>query len=337
MGVKVLKPGLLTTVQDLGRYGYQKQGVVVGGAMDNLALRIANLLAGNSEGAAALEICMQGPELQFEQDTMIAIAGADLSASINDKPVRLWRPVLVKAGNTLRFGKPKHGNYTYLAMAGGINVPVQMGSRSTYLSAGIGGLEGRALRSADTLYFGELSELNRAMLSELLLQVKKDDTFTEASWSPEPELLPGYEQNPVLRARGGLEYNWFSENSRGYIWSEKYQLTPQSDRMGYRLRGATLALEEEKDMLSSAVSFGAVQVPPQGSPIILMADSQTTGGYPRIAQIITADLPKLAQVQPGGIIRFEDVSLEEAQRLLYNQKKQVLALQQAIKYKLYQA
>ncbi|MCX2740367.1 biotin-dependent carboxyltransferase family protein [Pontibacter anaerobius] len=336
MTITVLKPGLQTTVQDLGRYGYQMQGVVVGGAMDKMALRMANLLVGNDEAAAVLELSMQGPELQFEQDTLIALAGADLTASINDKQLRLWRPVLVKAGSILRFGKPAYGNYTYLAVAGGINVPEVMGSRSTYLRASIGGLEGRSLRRGDSLNFFESSETSKLLLSELLLQHKAESAFTEVNWWPEPELLPTYAHDPVLRAMPGLEYAWFSENSRDYIWEQKYKLTPQSDRMGYRLQGTTLALEEERQLLSTAVSFGTVQVPPQGDPIILMADSQTTGGYPRILQIISADLPKLAQVQPGGIIRFEEVSLEEAHRLYYQQEKQLLALQQAIIYKLHQ-
>lgn len=336
MSIKILKPGLLTTVQDLGRYGYQRQGVVVGGAMDKIALRMANLLVGNDENTAALELCMQGPEIQFEKDTVIALAGADLTASINGKPVRLWRPVLVMAGSILRFGKPTYGNYAYLAVAGGIKVPAVMGSRSTYTRAGIGGLEGRGLRGGDSLDICETSETSKQLLSDLLVHQHKEFCFTEALWSPDPELLPVYEANPVLRATGNLEYNWFSENSRDYIWTEKFKLLPQSDRMGFRLQGATLALGEEREMLSTAVSFGTVQVPPQGHPIILMADAQTTGGYPRIIQVITADLPKLAQVQPGGVITFEDISLEEAQQLYYQQERAVLALKQAILYKLYQ-
>ncbi|SFG03155.1 5-oxoprolinase subunit C family protein [Pontibacter chinhatensis] len=336
MGLTVLKPGLLTTVQDFGRFGHQRQGVVVGGAMDKIALRIANLLVGNHENAAALELAMQGPALRFEQDQVIALAGADLSASINGEPIRLWRPVLVKAGSILRFGKPTYGNYAYLAVAGSIKVPQVMGSCSTYLRAGMGGLEGRALQKDDTLYFGETSETNKLVLSALLMQAKKETSFTEASWWPEPELLPRYEPNPVLRAMPGLEYSWFSENSREYIWQQKYKLTAQSDRMGYQVQGTALALEEKRELLSTAVTFGTVQVPPHGDPIILMADSQTTGGYPRIAQIITADLPKLAQVQPGGTIQFEEVSLEQAQHCYYQQEKTMLALQQAIHNKLNQ-
>ncbi|AKD05108.1 biotin-dependent carboxyltransferase family protein [Pontibacter korlensis] len=336
MSIRIQKSGLLTTVQDLGRYGHQKQGVVVGGAMDKLALRIANLLVGNEEDAAVLEISMQGPELQFETDCIIALAGADLSPSINNEPVRPWRPILVKAGSVLRYGRPQQGNYSYLAVAGGIAASVIMGSSSTYLRAQIGGLEGRALRSGDKLGFGETSDISKRLLSTLLLQTGKEGTFTEALWWPEPELLPKYEQSPTLRAVQGLEYYWFAENSQSYIWEQKYKLTHQSDRMGYRLQGTMLALAEERELLSTAVSFGTVQVPPQGNPIILMADCQTTGGYPRIAQVILADLSKLAQVQPGSIIRFEEVSLEEAHQLYYQQEKQVLALKQAIHYKLNQ-
>lgn len=248
----------------------------------------------------------------------------------------MWRAVLVKAGNVLRFGKPVQGNYAYLAVAGGVQVPEVMGSRSTYLRAGIGGLQGRSLQRGDVLQFGDVSDTNRLLLGDLLLQDRKENAFTEAAWWPEPELLPRYEENPTLRAMRGLEYNWFTENSQGYIWNEKYKVTPQSDRMGCRLQGTILALEEERELLSTAVSYGTVQVPAQGDPIVLMADSQTTGGYPRIAQVITADLPALAQVQAGKIIRFQEVSLEEAHRLLYQQEKHLLALRQAILYKLHQ-
>lgn len=337
MSLTVLKPGLLTTVQDLGRKGHQRQGVVVGGAMDKLALRMANLLVGNDENAAVLEITMVGPELQFEHDTLIALTGADLSASINEQPVRLWRPLLVKAGSILSFGRPMLGNYTYLALAGGIRVTEVMGSSSTYLRGKLGGLEGRALRAGDKLANGEINAESMLLLSDLLLHPKTEHAFIEASWSPEPELLPAYHPAPTLRALPGLEFNCFTENSREYIWQEKFKVSAQSDRMGYRLQGVSLTLTEEMELLSTAVSYGVVQVPPQGDPIILMADCQTTGGYPRIAQVITADLPILAQVQPSGVIRFEEVSLEEAQRLLYLQEKQLLALRQAILYKLHQS
>ncbi|GHA55609.1 5-oxoprolinase subunit C family protein [Pontibacter akesuensis] len=334
MGITVHKPGLLTTVQDLGRYGYQKQGVIVGGAMDKLALRLANLLLGNEKNAAALEITQQGPELAFEQETLIALGGADLSASINGERVYLWRPVLVKAGSVLSFGKPLVGNYAYLAVAGGLAVPEVIGSRATYLRAGIGGLEGRALRSGDVLHAGEPNELNRLVLSRLLLR-DEQTAFTVASWFPEPELLPTYKPNPVLRALRGSEYTLFTENSQNYIWNEKFSVTIQSDRMGLRLQGAILALEQEAELLSTAVSFGAVQVPAEGSPIVLMADSQTTGGYPHIAQVISADLPQLAQVQPTKTIRFEEVTLEEAQRLYIQQEQNISGLKQAIYHKLH--
>ncbi|GAB3818147.1 5-oxoprolinase subunit C family protein [Pontibacter rugosus] len=336
MSMYVLKPGLLTTVQDIGRYGYQKLGVVVGGAMDKLALRMINILIGNDEDAAVLELTQQGPEIRFDAEALIALGGADLSASIDEEPVRLWRPVLVKAGSILRFGKPLLGNYGYLAVAGGVAVPKVMQSRATYLRAGIGGLQGRALKSGDELQVGEYNETNRAILSELLLH-NSNAAFTEASWSPDPELLPDYEESPVLRAMRGTEYDLFSENSQGYIWKDKFNVTVHSDRMGFRLQGTVLALEQEAELLSTAVNYGAVQVPAGGNPIILMADAQTTGGYPRIAQIISADLPKLAQVQPNKAIRFTEVSLEEAQLLYFKQEQDIKALKQAIHFKQQQA
>lgn len=333
MRITVQKPGLLTTVQDLGRYGYQRQGVVVSGAMDKAALRIANLLVGNLERAAALEVTQIGPALHFEQDTLITLGGAELSATIQEQPVRLWRPVLVKAGSSLHFGKPVQGSRTYVAVAGGIDVPELMGSRSTYLRAGIGGFQGRALQTSDAIPLGEPGETALLLLSELLLQAKKETAFTEAAWSPDPELLPVYQEHPELRVMRGPEFNLFSENSREYIWSEKFKVTPHSDRMGCTLQGQMLALEQPHELLSAAVYFGTVQVPPQGNPIILQADCQTTGGYPRIAQVITADLPQLAQVQTGKTIRFKEVSLEEAQQAFLLQEQQIRAIKQAIHMK----
>lgn len=334
MSLKVLKPGMQTTVQDLGRNGYQRQGVPMGGAMDKLALRIANLLVGNPENFAAIECCLQGPSLLFEHDTLICLGGANLSASIGGQPLRRWRPVLVKAGQELHFGKPMQGVYAYVAIGGGVAVPESLGSRSTYLRASLGGHCGRALNSGDILHQGSLTETGRSLLSELLLHGEACSAFVEALWQPEPELLPQYAQEPQLRAQQGLEYHLFSENSQEYIWSQKFKVSAQSDRMGYRLQGTVLALAEKKEMLSVAVVPGTVQVPPSGQPIVLMADSQTTGGYPRIAQVISTDLPLLAQMQPGQVVHLQEVSLEEAQQALYRCEKQLLALQQAIYYKI---
>ncbi len=334
MSIKVIKPGLLTSVQDLGRFGYQQEGVLVNGAMDTFAMRIANLLVGNKVNTATLEATLQGPTLYFEKDQLIAITGADMSPSINDMPVRLWRPLLIRAGSTLTLKNAKAGCRTYIALSGGIDVPEVMGSYSTYIRGGYGGYFGRALKADDLLN----SRIPDSHLASELHKKLADDAFgnwfLQPNWTLEPQAYMVYEEQPTFRVMRGLEHDLFTTNSQEYFWQSKFFVTPQSDRMGYRLLGQPLMLFEPKDMLSSAVTFGTVQVPPEGSPIILMADHQTTGGYPRIAQVISADLPKLAQVQPGKTIQFKEVSLQEAQALYLKQESDIEQLKSALSLKL---
>ncbi|WP_299824708.1 biotin-dependent carboxyltransferase family protein [uncultured Pontibacter sp.] len=333
MSIKVIKPGMLTTVQDLGRHGHQQEGVIVGGAMDTLALRIANLLVGNPENMASLEITLQGPTLYFEQDQLVALTGANIAASINNQSVRMWRPLLVRAGSTLVMRNVKEGCRAYLAVSGGIAVPAVLGSTSTYLRAGFGGFKGRAVEAEDVLPVSNAS-IKGAKLADYLAAAAIGAWFSQPNWTLEPQSYMVYEESPLIRAMPGPEHGLFSESSREIFWQSNYQVTSQSDRMGYRLAGQVLQLETPKELLSSAVTFGTVQVPPQGLPIILMADCQTTGGYPRIAQVIAADLPKLAQVQPGKSIRFKEVSLPEAHALYLKQEADLEQLKSAISLKL---
>lgn len=334
MSIKVIKPGLLTTVQDLGRYGHQQEGVIVSGAMDTMAMRIANMLVNNPENFATLEITLQGPTLYFEQDQLIALTGADMAASINEHPVRMWRPLLVRAGSTLTMKNARAGCRSYVSVAGGFDIPLILGSASTYLRAGFGGYKGRALQAGDELNTATVLSNQANILSNKLSEKAIGDWFAQPNWTLEPQSYMVYGGEPVIRAMPGLEYELFNESSREGFWQSKFQVTPQSDRMGYRLLGQVLQLEEPKDLLSSAVTIGTVQVPPQGMPIILMADRQTTGGYPRIAQVITADLPKLAQVQPGKNIQFKEVSLQEAQALYLKQEADLEQLKGALSFKL---
>ncbi|GAB3200118.1 antagonist of KipI [Pontibacter aydingkolensis] len=332
MSIKVIKPGLLTTVQDMGRYKHQQEGVIVSGAMDTFAMRIANLLVGNPENTATLEATLQGPTLYFEQDQLVALTGADMAASINNEPVRMWRPLLVRAGSTLVLKNAKHGCRTYLAIAGGIDVPSIMGSASTYLRAVFGGYQGRSLLADDMLSCHEST--NKVAALELKLTDEAiGNWFSQPNWTLEPQSYMVYEDQPVIRAMKGLEHDLFKESSQEGFWQSQFQVTAQSDRMGYRLLGQSLLLSEHKDLLSSAVTFGTVQVPPEGMPIILMADHQTTGGYPRIAQVIAADLPKLAQVQPGRIIQFKEVSLQDAHALYLKQEADLEQLKSALSLK----
>lgn len=313
----IRKGGMQTTVQDLGRSGFQKYGVIVSGAMDPYALRIANLLAGNEENAAALEITMMGPEIYFEEDTVISICGGDINPELDGKAAGIWRPLNVAQGQTLTFGNPRLGSRCYMAIAGGIDMPEVMNSRSTYLRAALGGFHGRALKAGDRLAIGNTTG------------AQKMTTHYNSWFVP----APAYSSEPVIRVTAGRQYHLFSDDSRKRFFSEWFSVSSQSDRMGYRLGGPRLALSEKQEMISEAVAFGSIQVPAGGNPIVLMADRQTAGGYPRIAEAITVDLPLVSQLKPGDRVRFKRVSIEEAQLLLRLQEKRINCLEKAIKLK----
>ncbi|MRX53890.1 KipI antagonist [Bacillus sp. HMSC76G11] len=330
MTIKVNKSGLLTSIQDLGRYGSQKYGVIASGAMDTLSHRIANMLVGNSENEAAVEMTMLGAHFEFQSDSMISICGGDLSPILNDRPAKMWRPLFVKKGSLLTFGGAKKGCRAYLAVAGGIEVPEVMGSKSTYLRAGIGGYEGRAIENGDILSVGKMSEqsikLHEALHDSAL--------YSEIEWSASPEFIPFLREDESVRVIKGRQFEDFSEESKSMIFSETFKITPKSDRMGYRMEGPKLTLEDKTEMISEAVSFGTIQVPADGNPIILLADRQTTGGYPKIAQVASVDLPYLAQFKPGEVVRFKEISLEEAQELLIDRERRLHLLKQGMLLKL---
>lgn len=331
--IRVEQPGLQTSVQDLGRPGFQQYGVVAGGAMDTVSLRIANMLAGNAPGSAALEAAIAGPALLFEEDRLIAMAGADLSAEIDGMRVPMFRPVAVRKGSVLRFGRPVSGCRVYIAVAGGIDVPEVMNSRSTYMKAGIGGFRGRLLQKGDRLPAGTPSEA-AASITERLLAERAGDPFSEARWSVAEECGTSLKKEAVVRMTRGPQYGWFDEASRSSFFGEAFEVSSESDRMGYRLKGTSLKLSEPRELLSEAVVPGSVQVPSGGSPILLMADRQTTGGYPKIGQAATADLPMVAQLPPGARLRFREVSMAEAQEALVRQAKELAELRAAIDLKM---
>jgi antagonist of KipI len=338
MSLSILRPGLLTTVQDLGRPGYQHLGVVVGGALDAVALRVANGLVGNAETAAGLEITLLGPIIRFEADYLIALTGADLSPTLAGQPLPLYRPVVVRAGTVLAFGAARAGCRAYLAVAGGLAVPLVLGSRSTYLRASIGGWHGRALRAGDEVPAGEPTATGRRLWQAIapasLAAGPLAISWVAARWTPGPALCPPPRRAPVVRVVRGPEYKQFAAASQWAFWHEPFTITPAADRMGYRLYGSELRRDAAPDLLSSAVTFGTVQVPPGGQLIVLLADAQTTGGYPRLAQVITADFAGLAQARPGQALRFQEVSLAEAQALYLAQEQRLRALRQAIAFKL---
>jgi antagonist of KipI len=302
MSIRVLKPGPLSSLQDLGRYGYQRFGVIVSGVMDEWSHRVANILAGNPEHEASLEITLMGPSLSFEQDTLIAICGADLSPRIGESPVPMAIPVLVRAGSQLDFGKRVSGCRAYLAVHGGFRVAPVMGSKSTYLRAGFGGFAGRALKKGDLLDIGEQDPAILAAAAH--------------SRAGEPPAHPVTDRaDAPIRFVAGQQWSAFTAQAHRDFCGQAFRVDSNSDRMGYRLQGPTLSLTAPLEMISEGVAFGSVQVPPDGNPIVLMADRQTTGGYPKIAAIASVDLPLLAQAVPQQQLRFERIELADAQRL----------------------
>lgn len=327
--LKIKKPGLLSNIQDMGRNGFQKFGVIASGAMDPFAHRMANLLTGNAENEPTLEITMLGPTIIFEEDALISICGGDLSPAINGVPVRSWRSIFVKKGSELKFGYTRSGCRAYLAVAGGFPVPEVMKSKATYLRAGIGGYEGRALKAGDLLVLGTPSDQSNKM-TEYLARQLQSQSFLESNWSITAELIPNTESNPFIRFTKGRQFELFSKESRQKLIGNAFEVTAQSDRMGYRLKGPALSLSEPTEMISEAVNFGSIQVPPDGNPIVLLADRQTTGGYPKIGQVAFVDLPLLAQAKPGDKLRFVEISHEKAQRLYLEREWKLKELKQGI-------
>ena len=311
---RVLHPGQLATIQDGGRRGHQQEGIPVSGAMDEVALRVGNLLVGNDEGAAALETTLVGPTLRFDEQVLIALAGADLAMSADGVPLPLWRPISIQGGTTLSAASAMRGCRGYIAIAGGIDVPEALGSRSTYVRAALGGLEGRAMRRGDVLAIGNVSELSRRITADVVAS-RGGGRVAIARWSASPALLPSYTLAAPIRVLEGAHALLLTPDSVQRLWSAEFRVGPQSDRMGYRLEGSALELTTPTELLSEGVAFGTVQLPPGGNPIVLMAARQTTGGYPRIGEVASVDLPLRAQLKPGDRLRFRPISLDEAQRL----------------------
>ncbi len=284
--IRVLIPGALTTVQDLGRFGYQQFGMPCSGVMDQRAYRTANELVGNAGGEAVLEHTLFGGSYRLESDTVIAITGADMAPVLGGQPCPMNRPILAAAGSTLSLGMAVSGCRTYLAAAGGIDVPPVMGSRSTNLKCGIGGYQGRALRRGDLLPVGV-----------------PPCPYEEISGRRAKQ--PDYPSSITVRVIPGPQEDAFTGTGLQTFYSQPYTVSAQSDRMGCRLNGPAIESVCGTDIISDGIVFGSIQVTSAGQPIILLADRQTTGGYAKIATVCTADLPALAQCRPGNTIYFQ--------------------------------
>jgi antagonist of KipI len=309
MSFKVIKPGMLSTFQDGGRWGYQSLGVSVCGAMDLVSHHLANLIVGNSTDMATLEITLMGPTLVFNEACCVCLTGADMQAKLNDKPVARFRPIVIKAGETLTMPLAKEGTRAYLAMHGGFALPLVMGSQSTYLRSGFGGWDGRALQAGDEVGFN--STLHDAP--------EKLDKLSNTLWDTRiylPSSLGAWSlRKSTVRWVKSTTWPEFTRASQQAVLQTPWRVGNDADRMGFRLDGPKLALSEARERLSEPTTFGTIQVPASGQPIVLMADRQTSGGYAKLGCVASVDLPILAQKKPGDEIRFLPIDVEQAQAL----------------------
>ena len=309
---EVVAPGILTTVQDLGRSGYQRYGVPVAGAMDSFAAKVANILAGNAENSACLEMTIKGPTLKALNQCNIAITGADLSPTVNGQSIDTWTSRPMKKGDMLFFSNAQEGCRGYLAVSGGIEVPVVLASRSTYVRGGFGGYKGRALRKGDVL-LGTFSKP-----STRIRQVPQD-------------YIPRYTSPATIRVVLGPQDDFFTENGIKTFLNSTYEVTPDSDRMGYRLSGQAIEHSGAPEIVSDGTAVGTIQVPGDRMPIVLMRDAGTTGGYPKIAHVISPDLDQVSQLTPGDSIRFKRIEIREAHEIVDQAMKHLDRLKGSIK------
>jgi antagonist of KipI len=322
MSIHVLSPGFLTTVQDDGRNGHRNAGVSSGGALDAHALRIANLVVGNDTSAAGLEVTLGGVRLRFDDERVIAWCGGTFHVGLAGRPLSPGRPVRTQPGDELTMDRPEIGCRAWLAVSGGFDVPQVLGSRSTDLRGSFGGMEGRALHANDVLRLGANTDRGRELIAAL-------EPRREASWFAPGEWAAAATRTPVLRVMRGGEWLRFDPASREALLRETFAVTPQADRMGVRLAGPALH-HRGAELPSEAVAAGTIQVPPSGEPILLLPDCQTIGGYPKLAHVITVDLPLAAQLRPGDQVRFQLVRLAEAHRLLLQRERQLAMFRLAL-------
>ena len=323
MSLTVIKPGILDTLQDGGRYGYQYLGVNRGGVMDLFSAQVVNMLVGNDTTEAVIEMHFPAAAYLFQQETIIAVGGADFVPSINGEEIPLWHPVIISRNSILQFQNIKKGAQCYLAVRGGFDVPRWLNSYSTNLKAIVGGISGRTLQKDDLIRFKK-PECCSKFLSEKEFIVLPWQADTK--WN---ELTTG-----KIAIIAGHEWGWLRNTSRSDFLNNAFTVTASSDRMGYRLSGLPLYSSDKPELVSSAVSFGTMQLLPDGQMIVLMADHQTAGGYPRIAHVISAHLPQLAQIRPGEKIQFYLTDLVLAENLLCRQQQHLLQLKNACKFRL---
>jgi len=320
MSLSIIKPGLLDTIQDMGRYGYSQWGINPGGVMDRYAAQIANMLVGNHINEAVIEIHFPGAQILFNQNALISITGGDFSPSLNEQQLPLWQPLVVRKNTVLQFPKLKSGSVCYISIHGGISADKWLNSYSTNLKAMAGGLSGRQLKKNDEILFKE----NAIYFAGLL---KEDNNMQVLNWRA--DIKKTYQFPNEIFIIKGNEWQQLSGTSQYNFIENSFIIHPSSDRMGYQLRGTHLQLGNAFELISTGVNFGTIQLLPGGQLIVLMADHQTTGGYPRVGHVISAHLPKLAQLRPSDAIQFKLIDIERAEELFFQQQKELLILERA--------
>ncbi|MET3653038.1 biotin-dependent carboxyltransferase family protein [Dyella japonica] len=324
MSVEVIKPGLLTSLQDAGRRGYAHLGLGRAGAVDEPAWRLANALVGNAGDEAALEITLAGPTLRFQQDAIVALTGALIEARVEGQPLPAWSTCFLPAGSVLRLGGMRHGCRSYLAVRGGFDGALVLGSRSTDLHAGVGPLHGKAVKAGDVLAIGEHASVPWFHAGPGMQALR---------WGLDPQPWLDYAREPLALMRGH-HADALDDASQHALFTQRFMVSKDSNRTGNRLDGAPLRLRQPLELISEATLPGTLQLPPSGQPILLLAEAPVTGGYPRIGQLAAVDLPRLAQRRPGDTVSFRETTLDEALQRLGERDTSLRRLLQRIEQRL---
>ncbi len=300
MGLEVLRAGLQSTVQDQGRFGYAHLGVSASGAADNFSLTIGNILVGNPKHYAGIEMTIIGDKYHFKSDAFVALTGSEFEAELDNKSIPFWKRLPIKKGQILDIRSTKNGARCYLCVAGGINIEDVMGAKTTHLTSGIGGLHGRILKNLDELEFGPLDDLIKPIK-------KVNDSITT--------------DTKIIKVTKGAQWPWFDKNQKNKLFQHQYQVTKLSNRMGLRLIGNAIKTKKGNEITTAGISLGSIQIPGDGQPIISFVEHQTTGGYPIIANVVSADIRKVGQLKAGDCFQFELISFSSAEKLKVDQEK----------------
>ncbi len=300
MGLEVLRAGLQSTVQDQGRFGYAHLGISSSGAADNFSLTIGNILVGNPKHYAGIEMTIIGDKYHFKSDAFVALTGSEFEAELDNKSIPFWKRLPIKKGQILDIRSTKNGARCYLCVAGGINIEDVMGAKTTHLTSGIGGLHGRILKNLDELEFGPLDDLIKPIK-------KVNDSITT--------------DTKIIKVTKGVQWPWFDKNQKNKLFQHQYQVTKLSNRMGLRLIGNAIKTKKGNEITTAGISLGSIQIPGDGQPIISFVEHQTTGGYPIIANVVSADIRKVGQLKAGDCFQFELISFSSAEKLKVDQEK----------------